>query len=97
VQLHVKHSNTDLGICALCKSGTIVEGETEGQRVFECSALGERAVRLIRWPVRRCTEFEEKGSQDLYQLHQMAWILETRKGKPIGFISPLQRHERDVD
>jgi hypothetical protein len=71
----------------------IVRGEAFNQSMTKCHALDE----WITFPVRDCSSYQIKNSQNLYEMQRMAWIIEQKKGSFIGFLSPLDAKKRGID
>jgi hypothetical protein len=93
----IKASHADLGLCALCAHAEIVSGDTEMQRAVGCTNLVRATQRQIRWPVRSCSGYEERGKPSQFELERIAWILEVKRGKRIGFASPLERRRKKME
>lgn len=45
-------------------------------------------------PIKDCSQFREKGSMDQWEMEQKAWILEVKKTKIIGFMSPEEYRQK---
>ena len=79
------------GLCHTCKHAHIRSFDTGKQEVI-CGRLDVNA--LMPRPVVECTMYEEKGTMDEWDMEKIAFVLETKKGKPIGFLSPTEYKEK---
>ncbi len=48
---------------------------------------------MIRTQIAECNRFVEQGKLTLYEMTEIAWVIETR-GKHIGFLSPEELERR---
>lgn len=71
---------TATSLCVTCRNATIVKG-TNLQQLVRCSDL----ERLINFPVADCTGYENKAHPRMYQLEEIAWIVQSRARGPAGF------------
>lgn len=74
-------------LCSGCSWGTVVELDN-GRVVVNCSQLQS----IVERPVVRCTEFTMKGTLNIRELKEQAWILrKDPKTKEIGFKPPGEK------
>ena len=79
-------------LCKTCRNAMLVEGHAVGQTQVKCLCLDE----VIPWPVRRCSQYNDKRLPMLAAMEQIAWVLVSKKaGREIGFVRgvPVQREE----
>jgi len=84
----------DSALCATCNHAQIIEGQAESQRVTLCGYTSER----VRWPVVRCTMYDDKRIPPLREMKEIAWMLVTKKaGRDIGFMSAreFKQHQKE--
>lgn len=80
------HSRPEM--CLTCAYATIARGYAETQREIRCNEFGR-----IKWPVYECTEYRHKLQPTLYEMKQMASVVEPTKDG-LGFTSrKLTREE----
>lgn len=52
----------------------------------------------LKNPVVRCSDFIDKRAPSLYEMRQIAWVLETNeKQEAVGFVKPKPRSNHDYD
>ena len=66
-------------ICTACSHAMIVEAKG-GKMMTYCQVMDERMP-----PVERCSHFNEKGAKSIYDLEQIAWIIDKGPMKHVGF------------
>lgn len=70
------------GLCHKCQHSTIVTLKS-GSTIYYCSDF---SVRLSS-PAVECSSFQEEGKSK-WEMERIAWILEVKKGKVVGFVAP---------
>ena len=83
----------DYGLCGSCKHSHCLR-TAKGKTFIQCEMLKAPANNITE-PVESCSEFDEHGTMARWELEQIAWVLEVKKGKTIGFVSPAERSKRD--
>ncbi len=73
-------------LCDTCFYGTVMES-ADGREMIKCSQVEERITRKIV----KCSDYKNMQEKDEYELNRIAWILETKNGKNIGFKPPKKR------
>jgi hypothetical protein len=77
-----------MNLCRTCRSSTIVTLIT-GTQIVHCSDLNAR----MPSDVEACNSYSNKSDVTLRAMENTAWILETSKGRKIGFV-PAQEWSR---
>lgn len=75
-------------LCETCENATWVRGFAESQEIMECAQFGK-----VPFEVYDCSEYELRGTMTRYEMEQMAYIIERKFGRFIGFKKP----KRDED
>lgn len=96
--LRVRVKDEPKSLCVRCQHGLVMKGAF-GQETTKCSILGIQSCtgedpKTVPFEVRECSRFV---AQELFApnwMEQRAWVMEVKKGKPVGFITPLERVER---
>lgn len=87
-------------LCFTCAEAHVLQGQAVSDLTVICRATYDHPLTLTK-PVVECSEYVRKNSQDRRDMERIAWILETKKGRPIGFVTPLEHKHRsrngDVD
>lgn len=78
------HSKPSL--CNNCKNSHITQGERTSDITIWCQAMFEKPVQIMTKIV-TCNSYAAIKDQSLSEMQKIGYILETRKGKPIGFVS----------
>lgn len=47
-------------------------------------------------PIEQCSMYTRKGEMDMWEMKEQAWILEVKKGKTIGFLSPMDAKKKHM-
>jgi hypothetical protein len=84
------------GLCHSCKHSHVFRSAAESEITVLCALpnqYGAPSFR-IRKPVVECSEYANKLEKSEYEMKQIAWILASRGGKPIGFISPREARRK---
>lgn len=73
-------------LCHSCRKATIIKGESYKHEVVICGALNHPGDR-ITFKVTSCSVYDNKNSVSLYEMRQIAWVLQTdEKKRQIGFV-----------
>lgn len=76
-------------LCVTCRLAQVIQGFVETQEQTWCF-LG-RPVRPVPFPVRLCTDYEDKRLPDLSQMEKVALLIDSgRGGRSPGFVAPLE-------
>jgi hypothetical protein len=90
MRLNIKQqTDVEVDLCRTCRYATLVEGSTATQRINRCSCLGAR----VPFPVTSCNEWQDRSATDLWDMKQIAWVVEVKGSRPIGFLNPDQRRK----
>lgn len=73
--------------CQTCDYSQIMD--TERERTVYCHNMSK-----FVGPLRECSAFRAQDSMDKWEMEQKAWILEVKKTKIIGFMSPEDRRQK---
>ena len=83
--------NSDGSLCFSCRNAIRIK-TTHGGEYLRCGVLGE----FLKKRIANCSEYEDKGKPSVYELKQIAWMLETDKVRgPVGFAPP--KKQRDIE
>jgi hypothetical protein len=79
-------------LCETCERGCVVKGQTLNQEMIRCGYLDS----LMPFRVAECSRFKNRTEKDIYELTQIAWLIDNKKGN-IGFVKPkdLTREQKD--
>jgi len=80
------------GLCGQCQNAIVRQDEGASEPVVTCMAYYGPS-RDINKPVESCSSFEARGKNTLEEMKRVAWILEVKKGKPMGFKNPDEAKE----
>jgi hypothetical protein len=81
-----------MSLCSKCKYSVIAKGESFKQRIVYCREFDSR----VNFEVEKCSEFKGKLEKSIWDMQREAWVLEVRKGRVIGFMSPTEAREKKV-
>lgn len=85
-----------LSLCITCRWGHVIRGFRESQETIRCTWLSESPE--IRFPVSRCSFYDDRRIPSRRDMEQIAWILLTKKaGRTIGFVTAKQFREIEGD
>lgn len=87
-----QHSEKN-SLCFRCRNAHVKKGMQASDLTIHCLVSYENPV-PIRKPIVECTEFSERTGQTRKEMEKIAWILETKRGRPIGFFNPLDHKWR---
>lgn len=97
MRLNIKQqTDVEVDLCRTCRYATLVEGAAATQRLKRCSQLDAR----VPFPVANCNEWQDRRSSNLWEMQQIAWVVEVKGNRPIGFLNPEQRRKNgdpDID
>src|SRR2546425_7635677 len=85
------HSGNSL--CHRCEEGQIIKGQQVSDETVICHESYYRPFRIIR-PVVECNRFRERMTKSKGEMEKIAWVLETNRGRPIGFFNPIEHKYR---
>ena len=89
MRIKVKNgTRPDVDLCRTCRFATIVEGPANTQKIKQCSQLGR-----VPFPVVSCNDWEDTSATDLWDMKQIAWVVELKGTRRVGFLSPDQRRK----
>jgi hypothetical protein len=71
-------------LCETCTNAHIERGYRESEKLVFC--LGTSPAHRVMFPVRECSSHAQKQRQTLWELQKMAWILDERPGRKVGFV-----------
>ncbi len=86
MKFSIKEERRDTTLCESCKNSTIINGRSFCHQV----------QRYVEYPVTQCSGHETLNHMDKYTASQIGWVLEVKKGKPIGFVSPAQKRRQEA-
>lgn len=80
-------------LCLACDHAQVVEGARD--KMIFCRQLAVYAAdhATIRFPVLRCTDFQNKNTPSRHDFEEIAWKLEIKGGRVIGFKAPKKEDE----
>ena len=78
-------------LCLGCRFCLRRVSGTTGRQEIRCDAL--QGSPIVRVPVAQCSRYLDQGSLTLYEMKEVAWVIEAR-GKKIGFLSPEEMERR---
>lgn len=81
---------TAAGICGHCRNGLVMEDD-RGDKTTYCNELMRPLI--IRRPVMRCTDYEERTRESEHEMRQIAWTLRTNKRGVMGFAPPDKKDD----
>jgi hypothetical protein len=82
------------GLCFGCRYAQVIQGQQISDLTVWCEAHFERPKRIPR-PVVSCTDFKRRDEQTRGEMEKIAWILESKRGKVIGFFQPAEHKYRE--
>lgn len=81
-------------LCDTCVNAHIERGYRESETLVFCQATYPE--HRVRFRVRDCSSFTEKQKQTLYEMKKIAWILNERPDRKVGFV-PAAEMEEQID
>lgn len=85
----IKHADDDVGLCGRCREAVIMRGERQRDVQVYCQFAHPPVA--LKFVVHRCSEFSEIGKPKDYEMEKIAWVIEVKAGKFIGFRPPTKR------
>lgn len=87
---------SDEPLCVTCSNGQVVQGYVQSQYVTICHRPFDPW--LVPFPVRKCTEYEDRRRCDLKEMKEVAHVLvRGQRGKRVGFVTPDQYRELQTE
>ena len=83
----------DIRLCDTCKHSQIIKGSQQGQEIVHCLAGGFSRPWNVPFKVVECSDHSAKNSLDRYDAEKIAWIIEVKAGKFMGFVPPKKRED----
>jgi hypothetical protein len=80
-------------LCMGCRHAQVVQGQQVSDLRVWCAVIFDNPKPMHRAVV-ECSDYARKTDQSRKEMEKIAWILETRKGRPIGFVSALEHKYR---
>ena len=77
-------------LCDTCRYSQVTRGEQENQEDYHCSQFDKP----ILYKIVECSKYLLRGSMALYEMNDIAFVLEQKKGK-VGFVSPKDRDNKN--
>lgn len=72
-------------ICKTCAHGVVARGSADSNEFIHCGFMGKRITMVVT----ECNKYIDSSQPSLYDLREIAWVLETSKNRNvIGFTSP---------
>lgn len=85
MRVHVRQGDTE-GLCASCKWLRVATFDN-GERWIGCGAWGADGIKPIPRRVIECSQYDERGRMELWEMKQSAWLIDTVR-KRVGFYAP---------
>lgn len=82
-------------LCASCSNVTHIKGASLSEEIQFCSAVYPASQ--ISFPVVSCTDFSRRGDTKLKDMEKVAWIVNIKGGRAVGFVTPDQFKEEHPD
>lgn len=82
------------GLCGSCDNSFIREDQ-KGQVEVWCHYF--HPMRSVGRPIVECSGHEEKGKMSKHDMDRVAWILEVKAGRVVGFQPPIKSQGLDQD
>lgn len=80
-------NHTDPSLCFSCSNGHVIQGQTTSNMQVRCLAHISGSPIRISEAIVRCSEYSRRWDTSLRDMKEIAYVLLTKKGKPIGFVS----------
>lgn len=71
---------TATSLCISCRHATVIKG-SNFQYMIRCHQI----EKTIDFPVSECSTYDNKAHPQMYQMEEIAWIVQTRNRGPAGF------------
>lgn len=84
-------------LCESCANAHIERGYRESETLVYCQATNPE--HRVRFRVRDCSSHTEKQKQTLWQMQKIAWVLDERTGRKVGFVpaAELQKQPDELE
>ena len=82
-------SSTQRTLCEGCAHATIVQGAGQNDRLVKCGGTGE----ILLFTVETCSAYRAFGTPTLYEMKEMATVIEVRQ-HGVGFYTAEQWREK---
>lgn len=79
-------------MCASCRHALRRKAALTGFNETRCGAL--QNAPLVPAKLAQCSAYLEKGRMTLGEMQEAAWIIESKNGKHIGFLTPEELRRR---
>lgn len=79
-------------LCESCANAHIERGYRESETLVFCQATNPE--HRVGFRVRECSSHTEKQKQTLWQMQKIAWVLDERTGRKVGFVPAAELRER---
>lgn len=80
------------GLCCTCRTAQRVVDD-RGQEAVLCHAFGMDPPMQIRREVVECSQHDPVNVMSKWEMEKIAWVLETRGERPVGFRPPKKEDE----
>jgi len=75
----------DTNLCGSCRHSHIFTEAARGEKtVFCCYDVRVR----MKGPISQCNKHSDRNQPSLHDMNEIAWQLQTNKGRHVGFLSP---------
>lgn len=92
--IKIKVKDEIKSLCDTCEYG-LAPRNHDGKKLFtRCIVSSGKAI-VISDDVKSCSTYKCEFLSPSYEITSIAWILEVKRGKIIGFKSPLENKEND--
>jgi hypothetical protein len=82
-------------LCESCTNAHIERGYRESETLVFCQATNPE--HRVRFKVRECSSYTEKQRQTLWEMKKIAWILDERGGRKVGFVPAAEMEKRQTE
>lgn len=82
-------------LCDTCKYATRVKNVGQNRVGIVCSQIRKFDEVSYVYPKDECGFWRDRNFVDLYDMKQVAWIVNTDKKNQIGFVSPKDLKDKD--
>jgi hypothetical protein len=83
-------------MCASCRWAIRRQSAVTGRTDTRCSSLNPARPEPIVTKIATCTAYLAKGQLSLHEMSEVAWVIETKGGKHIGFLTPEELRRRNM-
>ena len=81
----------DKRLCDSCRYGHIMKGPKQGDEIAMCAYGADSQI--TPFPVVECNKYKRTGDMDEYEAAKIAWVIEVKAGKFMGFVPPKKRDD----